>query len=80
MSLQPASNQPQAAADSGDRCPRCGGAFHCGMHDAAPCACTTLTLATATLDDLRDRYAGCVCLRCLTAIAAGASVEPPVPD
>ena len=26
--------------DASDRCPRCGGGFHCGMNDAAPCACT----------------------------------------
>ncbi|MEO7851005.1 MAG: cysteine-rich CWC family protein [Rubrivivax sp.] len=51
------------AADS--RCPRCGGAFHCGVNDAEPCACTTLPLDDVTLIDLRQRYAGCLCLACL---------------
>jgi hypothetical protein len=32
-----------------DRCPRCGGHFHCGTADPAPCACTTLRLDAASL-------------------------------
>jgi hypothetical protein len=57
-----------------DRCPRCGGGFHCGANDAAPCACTTLTLDGATLAALRERFSGCLCLGCLRAVAGG---EPP---
>jgi len=60
-----------------DRCARCGGAFHCGMNDAGPCACTGITLDAATLAELRRRYSGCLCLRCLQALAAGESVDPP---
>jgi hypothetical protein len=56
------------AAD--DRCPRCGRAFHCGMNDAAPCACTTLALDASTLAALRERYAGCLCLACLGELAS----------
>lgn len=60
-------------ADS--RCPRCGGGFHCGVNDAAPCACTELLLDDALLADLRQRYDGCLCLRCLREV----SQAPPVP-
>jgi len=58
------------AAD--DRCPRCGGAFHCGANDPGPCACTTLKLDAATLAALNRSYAGCLCLRCLGEIASAA--------
>jgi len=51
------------------RCPRCGGAFHCGANDAQPCACTTIALDAATLAALRERHLGCLCLRCLAQIA-----------
>ena len=58
------------SAQAGDRCPRCGGGFHCGANDAAPCACTALKLDAATLAELRARYTGCLCLACLREIAA----------
>ena len=58
------------------RCPRCGGAFHCGAQDAAPCACSTLTLAPELQAALRQRYEGCLCLACLQALAQGAPLEP----
>ncbi|HEX6708267.1 MAG TPA: cysteine-rich CWC family protein [Albitalea sp.] len=51
-----------------DVCARCGGAFHCGMRDAAPCACTTVRLDASTLAQLRERYVGCLCLACLRAL------------
>ena len=60
-----------------DRCPRCGGGFHCGAADAAPCACSTLTLSAALQADLRLRYSGCLCLRCLRELAAAEGGEPP---
>jgi len=60
-----------------DRCPRCGGTFHCGMNDAGPCACSRLTLQASHLAALRRTYAGCLCLRCLEAVAAGQGVRPP---
>ena len=53
-----------------DRCPRCGGGFHCGAGDAEPCDCTTMPLDDATLADLRQRYTGCLCLACLREISA----------
>ncbi|MBI5256645.1 MAG: cysteine-rich CWC family protein [Burkholderiales bacterium] len=52
-----------------DRCPRCGGGFHCGAQDTAPCPCTTLKLDAPTLAALRQRYTGCLCLRCLGELA-----------
>jgi len=55
---------------AGDRCPRCSGSFHCGAADAAPCPCSTLKLGAPTLAKLRERYQGCLCLRCLAQIAA----------
>ncbi|HZT55126.1 MAG TPA: cysteine-rich CWC family protein [Burkholderiaceae bacterium] len=64
-----------------DRCPRCGEMFDCGANDAAPCPCTTLALDAKTLADLRARYTGCLCLRCLAELsnqpAPAASAAPP---
>jgi len=61
-----ATNDPPAA----DRCPRCAAAFHCGADDDRPCPCTTIKLDAAALADLRQRYSGCLCLRCLAALSA----------
>ena len=55
------------------RCPRCGGGFHCGAGDASPCPCTRVELDAATLAALRERYTGCLCLRCLAALAEAGS-------
>ena len=51
-------------------CARCGGPFHCGVDDAAACACGTLKLDAHTLAALRAQYAGCLCLACLQTCAA----------
>ena len=64
-----------AAAPSPDRCPRCGAAFHCGINDAAPCACTTPQLSAALQLTLRERYRGCLCLRCLHELAQSAALD-----
>ncbi len=58
-----------------DTCPRCGGPFHCGVNDAAPCPCTAIQLDAARLLQLRTRYSGCLCLACLAALADGAPME-----
>lgn len=50
-------------------CPRCGQAFHCGVEDAAPCPCAELALSAALQAELAARYRGCLCLRCLHALA-----------
>ncbi|WP_119354386.1 cysteine-rich CWC family protein [Azohydromonas sediminis] len=62
-----------------DTCPRCGAPFHCGVHDDTPCACTTLQLDDALLMQLRVRFSGCLCLRCLSALAGGEPLELPAP-
>ena len=43
------------------------------------CACTGLSLDAALQRRLRERFTGCLCQRCLTALAAGAplDVRPP---
>ena len=65
----------QGLAAQADRCPRCGGGFHCGVNDAAPCPCTNLTLAAATQAALRERYDGCLCLRCLQVLRDAALIS-----
>lgn len=60
-----------------DLCPRCGGGFRCGVNDATPCPCTGVTLELRQLTALRARYEGCLCLRCLQALADGEPLEPP---
>jgi hypothetical protein len=67
---------PQTLPSHTDRCPRCAAAFHCGMNDAAPCACSGITLDASTLARLRRDYSGCLCLDCLRALAAGGMAEP----
>lgn len=64
-----------AATPLDDRCPRCGGPFHCGIGDSGPCACTGVTLGADLQAALRDRFEGCLCLACLRALAAGEPVE-----
>lgn len=66
-----------AAAES--RCPRCTEAFGCGMNGPAPCPCTGLTLNATLQRALRERYSGCLCLRCLHVLAQGAALDLPPP-
>jgi len=63
-----------------DRCPRCGGTFHCGMRDSQPCACTGVLLDAALQGLLRARYRGCLCLRCLRSLADGAALDAVGPE
>jgi len=72
MSATPSVRAPEDGTLCTDRCPRCGGTFHCGIDDTAPCACTTVTLSPALLADLRQRYTGCLCARCLTELSTPA--------
>ncbi|MCW5665712.1 MAG: cysteine-rich CWC family protein [Piscinibacter sp.] len=60
---------PELPPADSTRCPRCGGAFHCGANDPGPCACTTLRLDAATLARLSAAYRGCLCLRCLAELS-----------
>ncbi|MEK8032267.1 cysteine-rich CWC family protein [Ideonella sp. DXS29W] len=61
-----------------DRCPRCGGGFHCGAAGPAPCPCGTLKLSEGLQSALRQRYTGCLCLPCLQALSLGAPIDPPI--
>ena len=68
---------PPGAAVQDSRCPRCGGAFHCGANDAQPCPCSALTLDAALLARLRERHAGCLCLACLAQLQSEADSARP---
>jgi hypothetical protein len=67
--------EPADGSPTNTACPRCGEAFRCGVADVAPCACTTLALDAALRAELRARYVGCLCLRCLHELA-GARQAP----
>jgi hypothetical protein len=45
------------------------------MADPAPCPCTRVTLDAATLAALRQRYSGCLCLRCVGELAQAAAAH-----
>ncbi|MBC7994949.1 MAG: cysteine-rich CWC family protein [Rhizobacter sp.] len=60
------------AADAS--CPRCGGAFHCGVNDPLPCACGQFTLSPACTQMLRSQYDRCVCMACLAQLQQTAPV------
>jgi Cysteine-rich CWC len=66
------------STEASDHCPRCGGGFHCGANDAAPCACTAVQLDAVALAELRVRFAACLCLACLREIAASSYPSEPV--
>jgi len=63
------------SVDSDARCPRCDGSFHCGVNGREPCACSGVMLDAALQAALRGRYSGCLCLRCLQALAQGAALD-----
>ena len=65
-----AANAADAAPAADNRCPRCGGGFHCGVNDAGPCACSTVQLSAAQQASLRQRYGSCLCLACLASLPA----------
>lgn len=55
------------------RCPRCDGPFLCGALNGAngePCACQALSLPPGLAATLRQRYSTCLCIACLTQLAA----------
>lgn len=72
MSRADSVHVPEDGTPCTDRCPRCGGTFHCGINDTGPCACTTVTLSPGLLADLRQRYTGCLCVRCLNELSSSA--------
>ena len=52
-------------------CPRCGGAFACGVDAdrATPCFCVSVALGAERLAELRAKWSDCLCERCLAALA-----------
>jgi len=52
-------------------CPRCGGAFACGVGAAraTPCFCVAYPLGPERLAELRARWSDCLCADCLAALA-----------
>lgn len=71
---------PKSAATDllgADRCPRCGGGFHCGAQDAH-CDCFTLQLPPGLREEIARTYPGaCLCLRCLKELGAASKPAPP---
>jgi hypothetical protein len=53
-------------------CAACGVGFSCGA-PAAGCWCEELQLAASVLFELRTRYTGCLCRRCLAAATVSAT-------
>ena len=53
-------------------CPRCGGAFACGVgaDRATPCFCVAYALGAQRLAELRARWSDCLCAGCLAALAS----------
>jgi hypothetical protein len=58
-------------------CPRCGQAFRCGIDDPVPCACTGVRLGVEQLVAIRASFDDCLCVACLSSIAAGAAPAGP---
>jgi hypothetical protein len=52
-------------------CPRCGGAFACGVDAdrATPCFCASYALGAERLAELRARWPDCLCAGCLAELA-----------
>jgi hypothetical protein len=72
-------NEPVADPPDSDCCPRCAGRFTCGVAGPVPCDCFTLKIDPDLLSDLRERYAGCLCLACLRELTnAQNSAQTPV--
>jgi len=63
---------PLAPGDRPATCPRCGGAFACGVgaDRATPCFCVAWPLGAERLAELRARWSDCLCAACLAALVA----------
>lgn len=64
-----------ASTPLNERCPRCGGDFHCGAREER-CECFELMLAEALRRELAQRYERCLCLPCLRELAALSKSAP----
>ena len=63
-----------AAAETPERCERCGAGFGCGATTGG-CWCATVDVAPAVLLELDRTYDGCLCPECLQSAAAGMSMR-----
>ncbi len=53
-------------------CPRCGGAFACGVgaDRDTPCFCAAVRLTDARRAELRAKWSDCLCAACLATLSA----------
>lgn len=56
----------------GERCPRCGNAFHCGAAEPR-CDCFELNLSPALRQQLAQQYSSCLCIACLKTLSQSSS-------
>lgn len=56
-------------------CPKCGAAFFCGSKTNS-CWCTNYTLDEATLKQISEKYADCLCEDCIKEIVKSGEVRP----
>ena len=54
------------------QCEACGDEFTCGA-SLAGCWCSEVRLNQETRDELRSRYSGCLCRKCLDTAAGNTS-------
>ena len=59
-----------------DRCPRCGGSFHCAAA-AGFCDCFELQLSVTLRQTLAEQYSSCLCLSCLKQLQVEANTSAP---
>ncbi|MGB0711940.1 MAG: cysteine-rich CWC family protein [Gammaproteobacteria bacterium] len=52
------------------QCPRCGRPFICQRDDIKRCDCASVNVPGALLEQIRDRFDGCLCISCLTTLKA----------
>jgi len=56
-------------------CPRCGRVFECKLNNPVHCDCALVMLDEETRVAIQGRFRDCLCLACLTALAAGADLD-----
>jgi hypothetical protein len=59
-------------------CARCGAPFGCGVDrpTSDPCWCADVAISDAARARLATTYTGCLCGRCLEAVADGGTTVP----
>ncbi|MBS4058680.1 MAG: cysteine-rich CWC family protein [Bacteroidetes bacterium] len=50
-----------------EKCPRCGNDFHCSK--SARCWCYAVSIEVSLLEQIQEKWAGCLCPDCLKALA-----------